>query len=62
MSGCISSIWEGNPAWLQPNFCASLFKGGLAKPRGLHIGDNDEILLVERNRARVIRLDNDGAK
>mmetsp|Transcript_3144 Transcript_3144/g.6939 ORF Transcript_3144/g.6939 Transcript_3144/m.6939 type:complete len:585 (-) Transcript_3144:1307-3061(-) len=57
--GCITSIWEGNSAWLQPNFCSSLYTSDLVKPRGLHI-DNDEILLVEWGRSRVVRLDNDG--
>lgn len=60
MSECISTnIWAGT-AWLQPNFCASLYTSGLIKPRGLHIGSNNEILLVERGRSRVVRLDNDG--
>ena len=61
-NGCITDIWAGNPAWLQPNFCASLYTDGLIKPRGLHIGDNDEILLVERGRSQVVRLDDDGTK
>mmetsp|Transcript_10091 Transcript_10091/g.24707 ORF Transcript_10091/g.24707 Transcript_10091/m.24707 type:complete len:561 (+) Transcript_10091:270-1952(+) len=61
VSGCVTDIWEGNPAWSQPNFCASLYATGLIKPRGLHIDDDDEILVVERGRSRVVRLDNDGA-
>ncbi|KAL7532382.1 hypothetical protein ACHAXR_009070 [Thalassiosira sp. AJA248-18] len=76
MSGCTSILWEGNPAWLQPTFCASLYTSGLVKPRGLHIDtsngglvkprglhidtSNDEILLVERGNSRVVRLDADG--
>lgn len=60
--GCITSLWEGNQAWLQPNFCSVLYTDGLVKPRGLHINkDDNEILLVERGKSRVIRLDDDGA-
>jgi len=61
MSSCVSSeIWAGNKAWLQPNFCSRLYTNGLIKPRGLHIGSDNDMLLVERGRGRVIRLDDDG--
>jgi glucose/arabinose dehydrogenase len=44
-------------AWLQPNFCSSRFVDGLYRPRGLHIDHtNDEILVVERDASRVVRL------
>ena len=72
--GCTTNLWSGAPAWTQPNFCASLYTSGLAKPRGLHIDTStDEILLVDRGKSgqsnilsgwsepKVIRLDNDGA-
>ena len=50
-------------AWLQPLFCATLYtREPLMDPRGLHIGANDEILLVERGKSRVVRLDDDGTK
>ena len=61
MSNCSSEIWAGNKAWLQPNFCSRLYTNyGLMKPRGLHIGSDNDMLLVERGRSRVIRLDDDG--
>ena len=59
-NACSTNFWEGNPAWLQPNFCSTIYTDGLIKPRGLHIGENNEILLVERGRERVVRLDDDG--
>ncbi|KAL7547177.1 hypothetical protein ACHAWF_010497 [Thalassiosira exigua] len=61
MSDCATSLWDGNTAWLQPNLCARLYTSGLLRPRGLHISDSDEILLVERGKSRVVRLDDDGA-
>jgi hypothetical protein len=48
---------------LQPLFCARIYtREPLSDPRGLHIGINDEILLVERGESRVVRLDDDGTK
>ncbi|KAL9191226.1 hypothetical protein ACHAXT_000932 [Thalassiosira profunda] len=62
MSACTAELLSGNPARLQPEFCASVVTTGLLKPRGLHIDkDTDEILLVERGYSRVLRLDDDGA-
>ena len=52
--GCNS--WP-DEAWLQPNFCSSRFIDGLSRPRGLHIDQStDEILLVERGTSRVVQL------
>jgi len=59
--GCLINLWEGNSPWTQPNFCARIYSDGLIEPRGLHIGNNDEILLVERGNSRVVRLDNGAA-
>ena len=56
---CITSIAN---AWLQPNFCARVYTAGLLEPRGLHIGINGEILLVERGYSRVVRLDGNGVE
>lgn len=54
----MSIIRNRNKAWLQPNFCPTVItRRSLEKPRGLHIGSNDEVLLVERNRGRIVRLD-----
>lgn len=52
----LSSIAE---AWLQPNFCAATYTSGLYEPRGIHI-NNDELLLVEKGLSRIVRLDNAG--
>ena len=47
-------------AWLQPNFCSYLFVSELSKPRGLHIDhSSDEILLVEKESSRVVRIVSD---
>ncbi len=47
-------------AWLQPNFCNNAFVDGLSRPRGLHIEQGtNEILLVERGASRVVRLVSD---
>jgi len=47
-------------AWLQPNFCSNVFVDGLSRPRGLHIEQGtDEMLLVERGASRVVRLVSD---
>jgi hypothetical protein len=63
---CVTDIAN---AWLQPNFCARTYKSGLYRPRGLHIDqETNEILMVERfggygvwdPRARIVRLDESG--
>ena len=60
---CVTDIAN---SWLQPKFCARTYKGGLQRPRGLHIDqETNEILMVERfggygvwdPRARVVRFD-----
>jgi len=60
---CVTDIAN---AWVQPKFCARTYKSGLQRPRGLHIDqETNEILMVERfggygiwdSRARVVRLD-----
>ena len=63
---CVTDIAN---AWLQPNFCARTYKSGLYRPRGLHIDqETNEILMVERfggygvwdPRARIVRFDESG--
>ena len=60
---CVTDIAN---AWVQPKFCARTYKSGLQRPRGLHIDqETNEILMVERfggygiwdSRARVVRFD-----
>jgi hypothetical protein len=60
---CVTDIAN---SWLQPKFCARTYKSGLQRPRGLHIDqETNEILMVERfggygiwdSRARVVRFD-----
>ena len=60
---CVTDIAN---AWLQPKFCARTYKSGLQRPRGLHIDqETNEILMVERfggygvwdPRARIVRFD-----
>ena len=66
-TSCVTNIAN---AWLQPNFCARTYKSGLQRPRGLHIDQmTNELLLVERfggygawdTRSRVVRLDESGS-
>lgn len=60
-SSCPSSNSTTNkdlpdPVWLPPNFCAGEFYSDLYKPRGLHIDqETNEILLVDGG--KVLRLD-----
>ena len=56
------NLYVKSKAWLQPRFCARIHTTELSDPRGLHIGINDEILLVERGKSRVVRLEDDGTK
>ena len=60
ISGCNNALSIAE-AWLQPNFCAATYTSGLYEPRGLHItNDGDELLLVEKGMSRIVRLDNAG--
>ena len=60
-SGCYNTLSSIAEAWLQPNFCAATYTSGLYEPRGLHItNDGDELLLVEKGMSRIVRLDNAG--
>ena len=60
---CSTALWGQNVAWLQPRFCPRVVTSQpLVKPRGLHIGSNDEVLLVERGLSgdpvsKILRLD-----